>query len=150
MSPTVLKRGLLLLTVALLIPVASGAQDAVDVIADVRLKAEATAPEATSQIRDAVRLYPLPIVQPESARQRFQDSSNAPLTGKPRKSVIGWAIAIGVGAGLGASAIAASKYGENEGGEFCGRCFMEWSAITVPVGAGAGALVGYLIDQSRR
>jgi len=27
---------------------------------------------------------------------------------------------------------------------------MEWSAVTVPVGAGAGALIGYLIDQSKK
>ena len=68
------------------------------------------------------------------------------MTGKPRKSVIGWAIAIGIGAGLAASAMAAAKYGDNEGGQFCGRCFVEWSAITLPVGAGAGALVDIWID----
>ena len=56
----------------------------------------------------------------------------------------------GPDAGLAAPAIAASKYGENEGGEFCGRCFVEWSAITVPVGAGVGFTVGYLIDRWRR
>jgi hypothetical protein len=48
------------------------------------------------------------------------------------------------------SAIAASKYGDNETGQFCTRCFMQWSAISIPVGAGIGAGVGYLIDRARR
>jgi hypothetical protein len=67
----------------------------------------------------------------------------------PRRHVMGVAIAIGIGAAVGATAIAASKYGANEGGEFCGGCFARWSAISIPVGAGAGAAVGYLIDRVR-
>lgn len=67
----------------------------------------------------------------------------------PRRHVMGLAIAIGIGAGVGGAAIGASKYGENEGGGFCGGCFVRWSAISLPVGAGVGAAVGYLIDRTR-
>jgi hypothetical protein len=77
-------------------------------------------------------------------------SARVQVGGRRRKSIMGWTIAIGIGAGLGAAGAAAAKYGENEGGEFCGRCFLQWSAIAVPVGAGIGAGVGYLIDRSRR
>ena len=138
-----LKRGFVLLTMSVLIPVTSRAQET-----SFRLRAEATAPQG--QIRAAVSLYPVPVVEQDTLRKRYQDPARVQMTGKPRKTVIGWAIAIGVGAGLTSSAIAAAKYGENEGGQFCGRCFMEWSAVTVPVGAGAGALIGYLIDQSKK
>jgi hypothetical protein len=65
-------------------------------------------------------------------------------------SAIGWGIAIGIGAGVAASGVAAARHGENEGGEFCARCFVQWSAISVPIGAGIGAAVGYLIDRARR
>jgi hypothetical protein len=46
--------------------------------------------------------------------------------------------------------MAAARYGENEGGEFCGQCFVRWAAISVPVGAGIGAFSGWLIDKARR
>lgn len=51
---------------------------------------------------------------------------------------------IGAGVGVVATALAASAYGENEGGRFCGRCFVEWGVVAVPVGAGVGAAVGAL------
>ena len=70
--------------------------------------------------------------------------------GTPKRSVLGWSIAAGIAGGIGVSALAASKYGDNETGQFCTRCFMEWSAISIPVGAGIGAGVGYLIDRARR
>ncbi len=67
-----------------------------------------------------------------------------------RKSAVGWGIAIGIGGGIGLTGAAASRYGNNEGGKFCTRCFVQWSAVAVPVGAGIGAAVGYLIDRARR
>ena len=153
-SSAAMARGLVLLVMAVLTPAMSSAQDSLHVTTDVRLKAKAVPASmqrlSVSQIRQAVMLYPLPTVERTTDRTRFQDPATPLATTKPRKSAIGWAIAIGVGAGLAASAIAASKYGENEGGQFCGRCFLEWSAITLPAGAGAGALVGYVIDQSRK
>lgn len=57
---------------------------------------------------------------------------------------------IGAGAALGLTAMAAAKYGENEGGKFCGVCMVQWSVVSVPVGAGIGAAVGWGIARSRR
>jgi hypothetical protein len=62
-------------------------------------------------------------------------------------------VAIGAVSGAAAAAgltyLAAARYGENEGGEFCGRCFVQWSAVTVPAGAGAGAAIGWGIGRTR-
>jgi hypothetical protein len=47
----------------------------------------------------------------------------------------------------------AATYGRNEGaegGRMCGRCFMEWSTITIPIGTGIGAAVGFAVQQIRR
>ena len=57
---------------------------------------------------------------------------------------------IGGTVALGATYAAARKYGNNERGEFCTRCFVQWSAITVPIGAVAGAALGWGIGRSRR
>jgi hypothetical protein len=156
LSP-VMKCRVVLLTMAILTPAIASAQNLLDT-ASTPPAARTPQPEGTAasiqppqvgQIRTAVSLYPLPIVERDTSRTHFQDSVGIQMAGKPRKSVIGWAIAIGIGAGLATSAMAAAKYGENEGGEFCGPCFVAFSAITIPVGAGAGALVGHLIDRSR-
>jgi hypothetical protein len=56
---------------------------------------------------------------------------------------------VGAGTAFTVTAIAAASYGSNEGGRFCGGCLVEWSTLTVPVGAGVGALVGLAIDLSR-
>jgi len=150
MTLTVLSPGMshriILLTVAVLMPALGSAQDLRDSAS--RASLNAPLPNVWT-LRDTARAYPLPTIQSDRERERFHPSSNAQAVGKPH-SAIGWAIAIGIGAGLAVSAIAASKYGENEGGQFCGRCFVEWSAITLPVGAGVGFTAGYLIDRSRR
>lgn len=57
---------------------------------------------------------------------------------------------IGAGGALALTAMAAAKYGENEGGSFCTRCMMQWLAVSVPIGAGIGAVIGYGIKRSRR
>ena len=57
---------------------------------------------------------------------------------------------IGAGAALAMTALAAARYGENEGGRFCGTCLVQWSVLTVPVGALVGAGVGYGLERSRR
>jgi hypothetical protein len=51
--------------------------------------------------------------------------------------------------GFGITAAAAASYGGNEGVGFCGGCLVEWSTLTVPIGAGFGALVGFAIDLSQ-
>lgn len=48
------------------------------------------------------------------------------------------------------SRLAGQLHIENETGEFCGPCFVQWGAIAVPAGAGVGALIGLLIDATRR
>lgn len=53
-------------------------------------------------------------------------------------------------AGFGFAAFGASAYGMNEGGGFCGGCLVQWSVVTVPMGAAAGALIGFAIDLSAR
>ncbi len=148
MTLTVLSPGMshrvILLTIAVLMPALGSAQDLRDSAS--RASLNAPLPNVWT-LRNSARAYPLPTIQLE--RERFRPPFNQAV-GKPHKSAIGWAIAIGIGGGLAASAIAASKYGENEGGEFCGRCFVEWSAITLPVGTGVGFTAGYLIDRLRR
>ena len=59
-------------------------------------------------------------------------------------------VAIGAGTALALTAAAASRYGENEGGSFCSRCMLQWSAVSVPIGAAVGAGIGYGVSRSRR
>jgi len=56
----------------------------------------------------------------------------------------------GAGAALALTAVGAAKYGENEGGGFCAPCMVQWSAISVPVGAAIGAGIGFGVKRSRR
>lgn len=58
--------------------------------------------------------------------------------------------AIGAAAAAGITFAAAASYGENEGGKFCGRCFVQWSTFSVPAGAGLGAAIGWGIGRARR
>jgi hypothetical protein len=55
---------------------------------------------------------------------------------------------IGAGVAFGVTVGGAAAYGANEGGAVCGGCVVQWSGYTVPVGAGIGALVGFVIDRS--
>lgn len=50
---------------------------------------------------------------------------------------------------FGITAVAAASYGGNEGVGLCGGCLVQWSTMTVPVGAGVGALVGFAIDLAQ-
>ncbi len=52
---------------------------------------------------------------------------------------------IGAGAGTALTIVAASAYGENEGGGFCVQCLVEWGAIVIPVSAGVGAGIGAIV-----
>jgi hypothetical protein len=56
---------------------------------------------------------------------------------------------VGAATAFGITAVAAARYGGNEGGGFCRSCLVHWSTMTVPVGAGVGALVGFAIDLSQ-
>lgn len=72
-------------------------------------------------------------------------------TSPPRatKAVVIGAV-IGAGAALALTAAGASRYGENEGGEFCSPCMLQWSLVSVPVGAAIGASIGYGVHRARR
>jgi len=63
---------------------------------------------------------------------------------------LAWGAAIGAASAATVTALAAASYGENEQGEFCGNCFLGWSAISIPVGVGIGAGIGVAIDALRR
>jgi hypothetical protein len=54
----------------------------------------------------------------------------------------------GAGAAFALTAVAAARYGRNEGAESCGACLVQWSTMTVPIGAAAGALIGFAIDKA--
>lgn len=68
-----------------------------------------------------------------------------------QRSGKGGAIGALVGAAGGAAIAywAASNYGENAPGEVCTRCFWQWSAFAIPVGAIVGYAVGYAIAPQR-
>ena len=55
---------------------------------------------------------------------------------------------IGAAAGAALTAGLASAYGNNEGGGFCGACFVRWGTIAIPVGAAAGAGVGWALKAT--
>jgi hypothetical protein len=57
---------------------------------------------------------------------------------------------IGAAAAFVGTGLVARSYGENESGRFCGACMFQWSALTVPVGAGIGAVIGFGIARARR
>jgi hypothetical protein len=60
-----------------------------------------------------------------------------------------WGALIGAGGAFALTALAANSYGNNEGGRFCDACLVAWSVLTVPAGAGLGAVVGWAIDLGR-
>lgn len=83
-------------------------------------------------------------------RQSPAPATTAQQRPRPRGRAIVIGALIGAGTALALTGAAAARYGENEGGEFCGACMVQWSVVTVPVGAGIGAGIGYGIERSRR
>jgi hypothetical protein len=92
----------------------------------------------------------LPALESAAVRPNDWSSASRPAPGTKKRTSLGLAIGIGIGGSVGVAALAASRYGRNEGGGFCASCFAQWSAISIPIGAGVGAAVGYLIDRARR
>jgi hypothetical protein len=74
----------------------------------------------------------------------------SPGSVRPQRSAVRWGILGGVIVGVAVAGVAADRYGNNETGHFCTPCFALGAAIAMPVGAGLGALAGYLIDIARR
>jgi hypothetical protein len=105
------------------------------------------------------------VAGPATARAQSPDAPDArPLTtaaaaiagatpladapARKRRNTIALGAVIGAAGAAAVTAWAASSYGENEGGRFCVACFAQWSAIAVPVGAAAGAGVGWALKAS--
>jgi hypothetical protein len=81
---------------------------------------------------------------PRPSMKRYASGSN-PFS----NPVLVGAVA-GAGAALALTAVGAAKYGQNEGGGFCAPCMVQWSAISVPVGAAIGAGIGFGVKRSSR
>jgi hypothetical protein len=119
------------------------------------------APVTAASRRDAVRDAPVRGFDTDTPVRGLDAAAALPVlaesawqdTAKPErrrgKGVMIGAL-VGAGAALIATGVMADRYGQNEGGRFCSRCMVEWSVITVPVGAGIGAAVGYGVDRARR
>jgi hypothetical protein len=79
----------------------------------------------------------------EAARRDGGAEAPRPRRRHERAPLIG--AVIGAAAAAAFTASLASAYGNNEGGGFCGACFVEWSAVTIPTGAGIGAGIGLAV-----
>ena len=133
-----LKRQFVLLLVAVLVPTAVTAQS---------LQVARTDLNTPAKIHIPARL---PELVPARTHTDARHAAAGQTANTGKRHVMPLAIAIGIAGSIGAAGIAASRYGRNEGGSFCTRCFVQWSAISVPIGAGVGAAVGYIIDPTRR
>jgi hypothetical protein len=98
----------------------------------------------------AESLKPYSTILDRADRSVVAPGRRSPGGVRHQRSAVGWGILGGAIAGAAVSAVAADRYGKNEGGQFCTRCFALVSAIAVPAGAGLGALTGHLIDVARR
>ena len=98
--------------------------------------------DAYAQLPGSPGSFELPVARAD------QSAAPRPARSRGRGVVIG--ALVGAGAALVVTGVAAARYGENEGGKFCGVCMVQWSAFTVPVGAVIGAGIGYGIERSRR
>jgi hypothetical protein len=146
----VLKRRVLVsVLLAALVPAAGSAQDLRDVC-----KAVPNTPRVDAGGVPRFDRAPFSHLNLQRAARRIhaerRSRSTPQIASAPKRHAIGWAIAAGIGAGVAGAGIAAARYGGNEGGAFCSRCFVEWSAFSVPIGAGIGAAIGYAIDRERR
>ena len=91
---------------------------------------------------------PSGLLEPVTAAEASQNAQAQPKRSSSRAVITG--ALIGAGAALVFTGMAASRYGENEGGSFCGACMVQWSTFTVPIGAGIGAGIGWGIGRARR
>ena len=69
---------------------------------------------------------------------------------RPRGPAVVTGALIGAAVAVAVTAVAAKKYGDNEGGKFCSACLLQWSVVTVPIGAGLGAGIGFGVASARR
>jgi hypothetical protein len=111
--------------------------------------AQALAESIDRQSKSSQQIAALSVVTHDTGKAVATLPGNG-SAGRSKGHAMRWGIAIGIGAGVAVAGASAARYGENEGGRFCGACFIRWSAISVPAGAGIGAAVGFLIDRARR
>ena len=83
----------------------------------------------------------------DSARRVFAEGEVARIR-RAGSHAMALSALTGAGAAFALTAAAAASYGRNEGAESCGSCLVQWSTMTVPIGAAAGALIGFSIDKA--
>ena len=83
-----------------------------------------------------------------AATAAAQTTELQPPPAKKRKNPVAIGTLIGAGGAAALTAVAAAQYGANEGGRFCIPCLAQWGMITIPVGAGIGAGVGWIVKAS--
>ena len=112
------------------------------------LGAQEPKPAADIFSTNAVDVPPSALFSAAAGAREFPAPQRQPRTGGLGPAAKG--ALIGVAAALVGTGLAARSYGENESGRFCGACMFQWSALTVPVGAGVGAVIGFGIARARR
>jgi hypothetical protein len=110
--------------------------------------AQQPTPAADLFTTDAVDVPPSALFSAAAGTREFPVLQRRPRTGGLGPAAKG--ALIGAAAALFGTGVAARSYGENESGRFCGACMIQWSALTVPVGAGIGAVIGFGIARARR
>jgi hypothetical protein len=81
-----------------------------------------------------------------TARQALQPSPSTSKSSAAKGALIG--AIVGGASATAAVYWAASTYGENESGGFCGNCFTIWGTWAIPAGALGGAAIGYAIGKT--
>jgi hypothetical protein len=112
------------------------------------LLAQDPKPAADLLPTNAVEVTPPSLFSAAATAGEFAVQQRQPRTGGLGPAATG--ALIGAAAALVGTGLAARSYGENESGRFCGACMLQWSALTVPVGAGIGAVIGFGIARARR
>ena len=80
-----------------------------------------------------------------AAAAAAQTTELQPTPAKKPKNPVAIGTLIGAGGAAALTAVAAAQYGANEGGRFCIPCLAQWGMITIPVGAGIGAGIGWIV-----
>jgi hypothetical protein len=89
------------------------------------------------------------VLRVDGAERTFAQSDVAAIR-RAGGHAVGLGVLTGASAALVSTYAAANSYGDNEGGRFCTRCFVQWSAVAVPIGAAVGAGIGFAIEARRR
>lgn len=102
------------------------------------VQAQSAAPRTATTLTDTAATAAV-----EAARREAGADAPRPRRRHERAPLKG--ALIGGAAAAAFTAFLANEYGHNEGVSFCGACFIEWSAVTIPTGAGIGAGIGLAV-----